>query len=116
VSALFRLNHEKKGVIEERKAGFLEKRKETQPIESFSAGCIFKNTPLVSAGRLIEEAGLKGMKVGGAMVSPLHANFIINSGNATAKDTMTLIELIKEKVYKEKGVEFELEIQVIGED
>jgi UDP-N-acetylmuramate dehydrogenase len=70
----------------------------------------------VSAGRLIEEAGLKGLQMGGAVVSPLHANFILNSGDATAKDAMTLIELMKKRVYEAKGIEFELELQIVGED
>ena len=116
LSALFRLEREERDVIEERKEEFWKKRRETQPIDSFSAGCVFKNPPGISAGRLIEETGLKGTKVGGALVSPLHANFIINSGDATAKDVIALMELMKKKVYEAKGVEFELEIQLVGED
>jgi UDP-N-acetylmuramate dehydrogenase len=116
LSALFRLEREERDVIEERKEEFWKKRRETQPIDSFSAGCVFKNPPGISAGRLIEETGLKGTKVGGALVSPLHANFIINSGDATARDVMALMELMKKKVYEAKGVEFELEIQLVGED
>jgi UDP-N-acetylmuramate dehydrogenase len=116
LSALFRLEREERDVIEERKEEFWKKRRETQPIDSFSAGCVFKNPPGISAGRLIEETGLKGAKVGGALVSPLHANFIINSGDATARDVMALMELMKKKVYEAKGVEFELEIQLVGED
>jgi UDP-N-acetylmuramate dehydrogenase len=116
LSALFKLNREQRDVIEGRKSGFLKSRKEMQPIDSFSAGCVFKNPPGLSAGKLIEEVGLKGMKVGGAVVSPLHANFIINSGDATAQDVITLIGMIKKRVYEEKGIEFELEIQIVGED
>lgn len=116
LSALFRLEREERDVIEERKEEFWKKRRETQPIDSFSAGCVFKNPPGISAGRLIEETGLKGTKVGGALVSPLHANFIINSGDATARDVIALMELMKKKVYEAKGVEFELEIQLVGED
>jgi len=116
LSALFKLNHEEKDVIEKRRTGFLAKRRESQPLESFSAGCIFRNPPGVSAGRLLEEAGVKDTRVGGAAVSPLHANFIVNSGNATAQDVMALIDLMKKRVYEEKGVELELEVQVVGKD
>jgi UDP-N-acetylmuramate dehydrogenase len=116
LSAVLKLNREQGHITEEKKLGFLESRRKTQPIDSFSAGCVFKNPPGLSAGKLIEEAGLKGMRVGGAMVSPLHANFIVNAGDATASDFIKLIELMRKKVYEEKGVEFELEIQIVGED
>ena len=116
LSALFKLSHEQKHIIDERKSGFLKSRRENQPIDSYSAGCVFKNPQGVSAGRLLEEAGLKGLQMGGAVVSPLHANFILNSGDATARDVMTLIELMKKRVYEEKGIEFELELQIVGED
>jgi len=116
LSALLKLKQEKGNIIKERRESFLKSRKETQPIDSFSAGCVFKNPSGLFAARLIEEAGLKGIKVGGATVSHLHANFIVNSGDATAQDVINLIALVRKKIYEEKGIEFELEIQIVGED
>ncbi len=78
-----------------------------------SAGCIFKNPNGVSAGEMIERAGLKGLRIGGAKVSELHANFIVNDGNATAKEVKTLIELIKNAVYAYCGTQLEEEIRYI---
>jgi UDP-N-acetylmuramate dehydrogenase len=94
---------------------FVSRRKETQPFFQPSAGSIFKNPPDVPAGKLIEEAGFKGMRRGDAMVSPLHANFIVNVGTARAQDVLELITLIRERVYQERGTRLELEVQIIGE-
>jgi len=94
---------------------FLRRKKETQPLSSPSAGSIFKNPQGVSAGELIEGVGLKGFRLGDAMVSPLHANFIVNLGSARAKDVLDLIELIRKRVYQEMGVKLELEVVVLGE-
>lgn len=94
---------------------FMLRRKETQPLFQPSAGSIFKNPPDMPAGRLIEEMGLKGMRRGDAMVSPLHANFIVNVGTARARDVLGLITLIRERVYQERGTRLELEVQIIGE-
>lgn len=91
----------------------LEKRKNTQPLEYPNAGSVFKNPDGLSAGKLIDECGLKGLKCGGAKVSEKHANFIINFANATSSDIIELIEIIKEKVKKEKGVELELEQKIV---
>ena len=96
-------------------ADFLKKRKETQPLEFPSAGSIFKNPPGDFAGRLIEKAGLKGARMGGAMISEKHANFIVNTGNASSKDILALIDLAKKRVREDFGVGLELEIQVVGE-
>ena len=93
----------------------LRKRKETQPLSLPSAGSIFKNPQGIPAGKLIEEVGLKGMRRGDAMVSPLHANFIVNVGAARAKDVLGLIDRIRELVYQEKRTELELEVQIVGE-
>jgi UDP-N-acetylmuramate dehydrogenase len=94
---------------------FMHRRKETQPLFQPSAGSIFKNPEGQPAGKLIEEVGLKGIRRGDAMVSPLHANFIVNVGAAQARDVLGLIELIRERVYQEKGTMLELEVQIIGE-
>lgn len=90
-------------------------RKETQPIAA-SAGCIFKNPGGISAGKLIEELGLKNSAVGGARVSEVHANFIVNDGGATATEILSLIGRIKEKARSERGIDLETEVGIIGED
>ena len=92
------------------------RRKEKQPIGVPSAGSVFKNPAAGFAGALIESAGLKGYRIGDAEVSEKHANFIVNKGRAIAKDVISLINLIKEKVKKEKGVALKLEIKIIGRD
>jgi len=92
---------------------FAERRK-TQPANLPSAGCIFKNPPGNYAGKLIELAGCKGLRVGGAVVSSEHANFIVNRGDATSTDVLKLIDIIREKVRRDFGVELELEIDIKG--
>ena len=87
----------------------LEKRRKSQPLEYKNAGSVFRNPPSHAAGYLIEHSGLKGIKVGGAMVSEKHANFIINFNNATSRDIIKLVELIKSKVKEVYNVELELE-------
>ncbi len=90
-----------------------EKRKRHQPIGQRSAGCIFKNPPGGHAGALIESAGLKGLRVGDAMVSPVHANFIVNLGQATARDVRELIELVRARVMETHGINLETEIEFL---
>jgi UDP-N-acetylmuramate--L-alanine ligase/UDP-N-acetylenolpyruvoylglucosamine reductase len=90
------------------------KRWETQPAAS-SAGCIFKNPKTIPAGKLIDELGLKGTRVGGAMVSDVHGNFIVNDGTATARDVLNLIDRIKEQVRAARGIELETEVEILGE-
>lgn len=85
-------------------------RKETQPVGVKSAGCIFKNPPGDSAGRLIDRAGLKGFAVGGARVSEVHANFIVHEGRARTKDVLALIEAVREKVLEETSILLETEV------
>ena len=97
--------------IESRMKQNLEKRS-CQPKEP-SAGCVFKKIDGISAGQLIEEAGLKGTVVGGAKVSEVHANFIVNIGSATSRDVTSLIKIIKEKVFKKFNKELELEVEII---
>lgn len=93
---------------------FAKKRKRSQPREP-SAGCIFKNPAGNYAGKLIEEAGLKGKRVGGAEVSAVHANFIINKAEATSKDIVNLIEFIKNTVKEKSNVELETEVLFLGD-
>ncbi|MFO0774616.1 MAG: UDP-N-acetylmuramate dehydrogenase [Nitrospiraceae bacterium] len=94
---------------------YLRYRKETQPLTMPNAGCVFKNPGPKSAGQVIEEAGLKGLRVGDAEVSTKHANFIVNVGAATAADVTTLIEQVKQRVKASSGIQLELELKVVGE-
>ena len=94
----------------------LQWRQEKHPLEFPNAGSVFKNLPGQTAGKLIEEMGMKGMNVGDAQISPKHANFIVNRGKATASDVLELIALIQSKAEKEKGVSLEPEVVIIGED
>jgi UDP-N-acetylmuramate dehydrogenase len=87
-----------------------EKRRASQPLNQKSAGCIFKNPPGVSAGRMIDELGLKGFRVGDAMVSDRHANFFVNAGAATCAEMLQLIEIVREKVHSAFGVALEEEV------
>ena len=89
-----------------------EKRRSSQPLDQKSAGCIFKNPPGASAGRMIDELGLKGLSVGDARVSDRHANFFVNAGNASAKDMFSLIADVRERVQKSFGLELENEVVV----
>jgi UDP-N-acetylmuramate dehydrogenase len=102
--------------IQAHMAEALSRRQSTQPLSLPNAGCIFKNPTGASAGQLIEACGLKGLRQGGAMVSDLHANFIVNVGGARAADVLTLMRLIRQKVEREKGVALENEILVVGTD
>lgn len=81
-----------------------------------SAGCIFKNPEATPAGRLIEQLGLKGARVGGAEVSPVHANFMVNTGRATARDFLELIEQVRTRVRDATGIVLETEVEIVGED
>jgi UDP-N-acetylmuramate dehydrogenase len=91
-----------------------ENRRKSQPLQYPNAGCIWKNPPGLIAGKLIEEAGMKGYQIGGAQISNLHANFIINNSNAKAKDIMELMLRTEKIVYEKWGIKLEREIQVIG--
>lgn len=88
-------------------------RKKTQPYSDMSAGCIFRNPSCGHAGALIEQSGLKGEKIGGAKVSEIHANFIVNTGNASADDVIELITLIKKRVKEKTGIDLEPEVRHI---
>ena len=94
---------------------YLEYRDKRHPLEYPSAGCIFENPEGDFAGRLIEQCGLKGKKEGSAMISKKHGNFIVNLGNAKAKDVIKLINLCKEKVREKFRIELEKEIEYLGE-
>ena len=106
----------KKGIEDERLREIKRWRQENQPLGQKTAGCIFKNPPGNYAGRLIESAGLKGKRRGGAGISEKHANFIVNYGNATSDDILSLIELVREEVFKEFGVRLELEVEIVDKE
>jgi len=114
IRARLEVDPESEKIVAGRIADYLKRRKESQPLEYPSAGSVFKNPPDDYAGKLIENAGLKGKSVGGAMISEKHANFIVNTGGATAKDVLALLYLAQEEVKKETGIELEPEIQVVG--
>lgn len=94
----------------------LAKRAGTQPLDIPSCGSVFKNPPGEFAGRLIEQAGLKGARVGGAEISPVHANFIVNRGGASGADVLALIELARTRVREGTGVELEPEVRIVGRE
>jgi UDP-N-acetylenolpyruvoylglucosamine reductase len=115
LAATFRGRPDSKEAIAKRADEFNRKRWQSQPKEP-SAGCIFKNpSPTVSAGKLIAELGFKGMRRGGASVSAVHANFIVNDGSATAADVLELIDLIKARARAERSVELREEVEIIGQ-
>ncbi|MFS0778733.1 UDP-N-acetylmuramate dehydrogenase [Neobacillus sp. 3P2-tot-E-2] len=89
-------------------------RKETQPWNFPCAGSIFRNPLPNYAGKLIEDAGLKGYQIGGAKISEMHGNFIVNAGNATAKDVLDLIQYIKDTILNSNGIKLETEVEIIG--
>ncbi|MFP3870120.1 MAG: UDP-N-acetylmuramate dehydrogenase [Syntrophobacteria bacterium] len=102
--------------IRQQVRALLTARKASQPWRLRSAGCAFKNPPGDFAGRLIEQAGLKGVRIGDAQISPLHANFIVNLGQARARDVLELIKLARETVFQRFGIHLELEIRVIADN
>jgi UDP-N-acetylenolpyruvoylglucosamine reductase len=91
------------------------KRRSSQPVAA-SAGCIFKNPSTIPAGKLIEELGLKNFSVGGARVSEIHGNFIVNDGGATSADVLTLIKEIQTAAERTRGLHLETEVQIVGVD
>ena len=109
LSAEFALSAADRQELQERAARYLARRRKTQPREP-SAGSVFRNPAGDTAGRLIEAVGLKGARCGGAQISELHANFIVNRGGATAVDVLTLMELAQQRVFKRFGVMLEPEI------
>jgi UDP-N-acetylenolpyruvoylglucosamine reductase len=115
VSAIFRGQPGVPEEIAHRLEESQQKRRTSQPRES-SAGCIFKNPGTIPAGRLIDELGLKGVRVGGARVSEIHGNFIVNDGTATATDVLALIAKVKETAQRERSLDLHTEVQIIGEE
>ncbi|MDP4849402.1 MAG: UDP-N-acetylmuramate dehydrogenase, partial [Verrucomicrobiales bacterium] len=115
VAAVFKGTPASDEVIAGRMAASREKRRASQPVAA-SAGCIFKNPGPIGAGKLLDEMGLKNSGVGAAKVSEVHGNFIVNDGTATASDVLELIARIKEAALRDREVELETEVQIIGQD
>ena len=116
LSALLAVRRAKRVDVEREIADQLTKRADSQPIDQPSCGSVFKNPTGDFAGRLIETAGLKGTRLGGAEISPLHANFIVNRGRATASDVLGLIEIARKEVRRRSGVRLETEVKIVGRE
>jgi len=115
LGAVFKGRPDSQESILQRMSAFSRKRWTSQPAAP-SAGCIFKNPAEIPAGKLIDELGLKGTRVGGAVVSPEHGNFIVSDGNATARDVLELIALLKLRAKEERGIGLQTEVEIIGEE
>jgi UDP-N-acetylmuramate--alanine ligase len=115
LGAVLKGQHASPQAVAERMMQFSRKRWESQPAAP-SAGCIFKNPLTIPAGKLVDELGLKGTRVGGAVVSDVHGNFIVNDGNATARDVLNLIEVIRERARSARGIELDTEVEILGDD
>ena len=114
LSASFKLEKGNSDEIKQRMNELNERRKKVQPLDKPNAGSVFKRPEGYFPGKLIEDAGFKGVKIGGAEVSEMHANFIVNSENATAEDVITLVNNIKAKVKEMENVDLELELKLLG--
>lgn len=114
LGAIFNCRSATREAVEERMNAFSAKRWDTQPAAP-SAGCCFKNPATIPAGRLIQELGLKGVRIGGAMVSKEHGNFIVNDGHASAQDVLALLALIRERAKAERGIDLQTEVEIAGE-
>lgn len=112
LGGVFRLKHADPESLRRRMREVADLKHATQPLRMPSAGCVFKNPRPLSAGKLIEDCGLKGRRVGGAMVSPVHGNFIVNTGGATAAEVLKLIDIVRDEVFRAFRVELELEIKI----
>jgi UDP-N-acetylenolpyruvoylglucosamine reductase len=114
LAATLRVKAGAREAIEQRMNECSRKRWQSQPAAP-SAGCMFKNPASIPAGKLIDELGLKGTRVGAAVVSLEHGNFIVNTGGATARDVLELIGLLKKRAREERGIELQTEVEIIGE-
>ena len=114
LAAVFRCRPAPREEIAARMKAYSEKRWSSQPAAP-SAGCLFKNPETIPAGRLIDQLGLKGQRVGGARVSLEHGNFLVNDGHATAAEVLALIEILRVKAKAERGIDLHVEVEIIGE-
>ena len=115
ISASLKLELTDKEIAEQRIRNLLAERADAQPLGKLSCGSVFRNPPDDHAARLIDECGLKGKQIGGACVSEKHANFIINTGNASSNEIEQLIEFVQAEVYKQKMIKLIPEVRIIGE-
>ncbi len=115
LGARFNLTRASPGEIKDKIRLYIKRRRDTQDLTRPSAGCIFKNPAGENAGKLIDGCGLKERRIGGAIVSAKHANFILNAGNAKARDVLELMDLIKKEVRKKFGIDLKTEIVFLGE-
>ena len=111
----FRLPHGDQTESRQRIKQLLAQRVDSQPLNQPNAGSVFRNPPGDYAARLIEACSLKGYRIGGAMISPKHANFIVNTGNANATEIEALMKMVQDRVKKETGVELIPEVRIIGD-
>lgn len=116
LSASFKLIHGDRKRIAKDMASFKDRRRKTQPYQLPCSGSVFRNPKGDYAARLIEQLGLKGYQIGGSQVSTIHANFIVNVGQASAKDVLSLIEYVKQRVYEEYQLKLVPEVELIGEE
>ena len=114
--ATLKLEHGDIDTITERMQAFYKQKVATQPFAEENAGCMFKNPPGDSAGRLIDMSGLKGYRIGGAEVSTVHGNFILNTDNATAADVLNLVAYIQQQVREKTGISLQTEVKRLGFD
>lgn len=114
--AMFGLTRGNRKESERRVKDYLDKRSETQPITISNSGSIFKNPPEIPAGMLLEQLGFKGYQIGRARFSEVHANFIVNSGGASASDVLKLIDAAKKEAFLRTGMLLETEVEIIGQE
>jgi UDP-N-acetylmuramate dehydrogenase len=114
VSVLFGVSVSTPAAVRAEVKQTLTRRAESQPLDQPSCGSVFKNPPGDFAGRLVESAGLKGERVGGAQISPVHANFIVNLGGATSSDVVSLVRRAQERVERASGIHLEPEVRILG--
>lgn len=115
LEATFQLREGDRRAIAAVLAANKDRRRQTQPLQMPCAGSVFRNPPGDHAGRLIESAGLKGFQIGGAQISEIHANFIVNRGGATASDVLTLMDHVRRTIMEKFGVDLHPEVLVVGE-
>lgn len=113
IASTFKVQKGNRDEIKAKRKEMMEARKEKQPLDMPNAGSIFKRAENYIPAKLIDEAGLKGYTIGGAQISTKHAGFIVNTGNATAKDIIKLIKYTKEKIKEKFGVELEQEVIIL---
>jgi len=114
LNASFLLPDGKLPELLQRRRELLLKRNQSQPLNLPNSGSMFKNPSGTFAAKLVEEAGLKGTRIGGAQISEKHGNFIVNHGNATAHDVLALVRLARKKVFERTGIKLELEVKLVG--